>query len=80
VELMRESKFLAQIEREAELRRARAGVRLVLRVRLGPEAEAEFADALNTINDLDKLSELLTVAIKCRGLGPFRNALPPPRT
>lgn len=76
VELMRESKFLAQIEAEGELKNARAFVQQLLELRFGPEKGAEFADALNAINDMEKLSELHALAAKCRGLGPFRKALP----
>jgi hypothetical protein len=76
-ERIRESKFLAQIEAEGELKNARAYVPRLLGLRFGPEKVAEFSDALNAINNLDKLSELFTVAAKCRGLGPFRKALAP---
>ncbi len=79
VELMRESKFLQQIEDEAgtaaELKRARLDVLQALEVRFGPEAAAEFADALNSITDVEQLSELHRLAIKSRGLAPFRRAL-----
>jgi hypothetical protein len=76
VELMRESKFLAQIEAEGELKSARVALEDVLAVRFGTAAGAEFVDTLNAIKDLDKLRELHKLAIKCRGLGPFRKALP----
>jgi hypothetical protein len=72
---MHETRFLREIEMEARLRRARISVRQLLDVRFGPEAEAEFVDALNAINDLSKLSNLLAVAAKCCRLGPFRKAL-----
>jgi hypothetical protein len=74
-ELMSESKFVQKIEDRAELKRARIDVQEALDVRFGAGVGAEFTEALNSIQDLEQLSELHRLAIKSRGLVAFRRAL-----
>jgi hypothetical protein len=59
------------------LEQARADVAQVLAARYGPEAAAEFTEALKAIRDAGKLAELHLLAVKCRGLSAFRRALAP---
>jgi hypothetical protein len=79
VEQMRESTLLQEIEdaagKKADIKRARIAVQQALDTRFGQEAAAEFAAALNDIQDVDRLSELLPLAIKSRGVKGFRRAL-----
>jgi predicted transposase YdaD len=79
VERMRESKFFQEIEdevrKETGLKYTRAHVQDVLDARFGPEAAVEFTEALNDIQDVDKLSVLHRLAITSRGLAAFRRAL-----
>ncbi len=54
--------------------KGRKHVLRALALRFGPEAAAEFTEALNAITDDDKLDELLDLAIKARGINSFRRA------
>ena len=71
---MKESKFYQEVMAEGAVERARADVLEALDVRLGAEAVAEFKEALRTIGDLTRLSELHRLAIQCRRLTEFRRA------
>jgi len=75
VELMHESKFVQEIQNEAEIRRARIFVQQALEGRFGSDVAAEFAELLNSIQHIDQLSELHRLAIKSRGLAAFRRAV-----
>jgi hypothetical protein len=75
VENMRESKFFEEVTAFGLLEGRRADIVEALDVRFGPQTGEEFKEALQSIKDADKLSELLRLAIKSRGLGPFRRAL-----
>lgn len=75
VENMRESNFFEEIEAFGRLVQSQVAIMEALAVRFGPEAAEEFKEPLKSIKDIDKLSELHKLAIKTRGLGPFRRAL-----
>ena len=72
---MRESKFLEEIEAEAELKRGRVLLQQALEVRFGPKAVVEFADTLKNITDADRLTELHRLVLKSRGVAAFRRVL-----
>jgi hypothetical protein len=71
-EKMRESKFFEEVMAEGRIERGREDVLEALQVRYGPEAVAEFKDALAAVNDDQLLSELHRLAIAARRLSEFR--------
>jgi hypothetical protein len=75
VELMRESKFLAEIEMDAELKARREDLLKTLEIRFGAEVAAQFQEPLSRITNPDKLTQLLQPAIKSRRVAGFRRAL-----
>jgi hypothetical protein len=75
-EEMRESSLFPEFVLEGEQIAARRSVRQALEVRFGEEAAQDFAEALDRITDLNRLEELLKLAIKARRLSQFRKALP----
>jgi hypothetical protein len=74
-EFMRESGFFDEIMKEGRIEERQASILQALGLRFGEDAVAEFTQAINAIRDLDRLSELLRLAIKSRGIKPFRRAL-----
>jgi hypothetical protein len=74
-EKMRESKFYQEVLEEGKLEAKRADILEALEVRLGAEGAAEFAAAVNAIEDWTKLSRLFRLAVACSRTGEFRAAL-----
>lgn len=71
---MRESKAFQEIMAEAAIEQVRADVLDIIDVRFGPKAVAEFKGPLLGIADLEQLSQLHRLAIRCR-LPEFRRAV-----
>ncbi len=73
-EQMRESKFYQEIVEEGILEGKRQSITQVLKRRLGPDAAAEFREALENIVDEQQLSELLDAALQCQRITEFRRS------
>ena len=80
---MRESPFLEEVKAEGRtegrtegrLEASRASIAEALSVRFGTAAADEFRPVLEQMTDLDRLAELLRLAVKCRRVSEFRRAL-----
>jgi hypothetical protein len=70
-EAMRESRFTRRLRAEER----RASLLDALDIRFGAAAAAEFADAVNAIEDGETLAQLHRLAIRCATLDEFRAAL-----
>ncbi len=73
-EQMKESPLYQEIMEEGELKNSRANILVVLEVRFGADASARFEAALEAIDDLEVLSQLLRLAAGCSRLKEFRDA------
>lgn len=76
-EEMQESSLFPEFVLEGEQKATREAVLEVLTLRFGEEAARDFTQALDRITDLDRLKELLKLAIKARRLSQFRKAVTP---
>ena len=74
-EAMKESPFWEEMLTEGRLEARRADIEEAIRIRFGNEAGAEVRTPLSSISDLDRLSELHRLAIRCRRISDFRRAL-----
>jgi hypothetical protein len=74
-EHMRESPFYQQLVEEGEQLRARKAVLQVLTFRFGAEAAKEYEDAVNRVENMEQLEELLKIASQSRRITQFRRAL-----
>jgi hypothetical protein len=81
-EKMKESKFFEEVmalgRQEAEVANGRAHTLVVLEERFGPSVAAEFAPAVNALDDAERLNLLLRLAVRCAGPEEFRQALAAP--
>jgi hypothetical protein len=74
---MRESAFFQDLEKVVKVEQSRELLLEVLRLRFGEEAVTEFQDAINRLQHLEEINDLLYPALKCRRLSQFRKAMPP---
>ena len=73
---MKESKVYREILEEGELKRQRADILRVLRLRFGPEAAEQFTTPLDALDRLQQLDPLLDLAVTCARVEDFRAGLP----
>jgi hypothetical protein len=69
---MKESKFFAEVMQEGAVVQGRKEVLQALEIRFGPELAAELQGPVGSLTDLDRLTELLRLAIPCRRPAEFR--------
>jgi hypothetical protein len=74
-EEMHDSPIAQMFVLEGEQIRGRKSVLQVLQLRFGDEAAKEFEEAVNRHEDLERLQELLQLAVTVRRLSQFRKAL-----
>jgi hypothetical protein len=74
-ERMKESKFFEEVMDEGRAEARRSDILHALGIRLDRETAATFRKDLEQIKDLDRLTDLHAVAIKCRRVAEFRRAL-----
>jgi hypothetical protein len=74
-EKMRDSPISQSFIREGQVEQARHAVLRVLRNRFGEEAAAPFAEAINGLEDLERLDHLLDQASVCARIEDFRRAM-----
>jgi hypothetical protein len=74
-EQMRESAFFQEVFEEGEQARARKDVLQALAISFGAEAAKEHEEAVNCLQNLEQLEELLKLAIQSRRVSQFRRAL-----
>lgn len=75
-EKMRESKFFQELEEEVALVRDRKAILRVLRARFRAEPPADVVQALEALDDLNRLGSLLDLAATCSSLNQFRKKVP----
>jgi hypothetical protein len=74
-EEMRDSPIIQEFIQEGEQLRARKDVLRVVELRFGAEAVKEFEEALNRIESLERLQQLLELAVRARRISQFRRAV-----
>jgi hypothetical protein len=71
-EQMKESKFYEEVKQEGRLETLRGAVCEVLEVRFGAPSAAEFESLLLNVADVERLSRLHRLAVRCASLTEFR--------
>lgn len=74
-EKMIESKFFEEVQAIGALDRGREDTLAVLEERFGRAQAAEFAAAVNALDDSARLNQLLRLAVRCAGPEEFRQAV-----
>ena len=72
---MRDSPVIQQFIDEAEQLECRNAILVVLEIRFGVDAVAEFREALSNIENIEMLRALHKSAVQARRIGQFRKAL-----
>jgi hypothetical protein len=75
---MKESKIIEEFQAEARPEITRLFILDDLQIRFGEAAAAQCAPLLNAISDIDRLTELHRLALRCSRLKQFRNQLEEP--
>jgi hypothetical protein len=79
-EKMNESPFLRKVMNRARMEEKRADILLLLREKFGEEAAGTVQPQLEETEDLARLGEWFTAAVRASSFDEFRAALVPPRT
>ncbi len=74
---MKDNPFYQAIMNEGRTEATRAHTLALLEGRFGPEAAAQFSDAVTAVEDLAELDRLFGVALRCTGIEEFRQAIQP---
>ena len=73
--IMRESSFAQYIKQVGMQESFQESIQEVLEVRFGPAAVDQFAGRIATINDTQRLKQLLHAAVQVDGLAAFQRVL-----
>ena len=73
--IMRESSFAQYIKQVGIQESIQESIQEVLEIRFGPAAVGQFAGRIATINDTQRLKQLLHAAVQVDGLAVFQRVL-----